>query len=84
MADEYSREFSARVFNGQSRLTELGFRQGGPAGHGRSFCALQGLHDPSSAFLHILNAVVEVFPVLARLGLSEPRRRLLLTEVYRT
>jgi hypothetical protein len=26
---EYSREFSAKVFNGQSRLMELGFRQGG-------------------------------------------------------
>jgi hypothetical protein len=28
MADEYSREFSAKVFNGQSPLIELGFRQG--------------------------------------------------------
>ena len=41
MASEYSREFSAKVFNGQSRLIELGFRQGGPAGYGWSFCALQ-------------------------------------------
>jgi hypothetical protein len=40
-ASEYSREFSAKVFNGQSRLIELGFRQGGPAGYGWSFCALQ-------------------------------------------
>ena len=38
---EYSREFSAKVFNGRSRLIELGFRQGGPAGYGWSFCALQ-------------------------------------------
>ena len=38
---EYSLEFSAKVFNGRSRLIELGFRQGGPAGYGRSFCALQ-------------------------------------------
>jgi hypothetical protein len=43
MACEYSREFSAKVFNGQSRLIELGFRQGGPAGYGGSFCALQVL-----------------------------------------
>jgi hypothetical protein len=27
MAGEYSREFSARVFNGQSRRIELGFRR---------------------------------------------------------
>jgi DNA invertase Pin-like site-specific DNA recombinase len=34
MAGEYSRELSAKVFAGKSRLVELGFRQGGPAGHG--------------------------------------------------
>src|SRR3954447_8250534 len=34
MAGEYSRELSAKVFAGQCRLTELGFRQGGPAGYG--------------------------------------------------
>lgn len=34
MAGEYSRELSAKVFQGQSRLIELGFRQGGTAGFG--------------------------------------------------
>lgn len=34
MAGEYSRELSAKVFAGQCRLVELGFRQGGPAGFG--------------------------------------------------
>ncbi len=34
MAAEYSRELSAKVFAAQSRLTELGFRQGGMAGYG--------------------------------------------------
>jgi DNA invertase Pin-like site-specific DNA recombinase len=34
MAAEYSRELSVKVFAGQSRLTELGFRQGGTAGRG--------------------------------------------------
>jgi DNA invertase Pin-like site-specific DNA recombinase len=34
MAGEYSRELSAKVFKGQCRLIELGFRQGGPAGYG--------------------------------------------------
>jgi DNA invertase Pin-like site-specific DNA recombinase len=34
MAGEYSRELSAKVFKGQCRLIELGFRQGGSAGYG--------------------------------------------------
>ena len=34
MAGEYSRELSAKVFKGQCRLIELGYRQGGPAGFG--------------------------------------------------
>jgi DNA invertase Pin-like site-specific DNA recombinase len=34
MAGEYSRELSVKVFAGQSRLVEMGFRQGGRAGFG--------------------------------------------------
>jgi len=34
MAGEYSRELSAKVFKGQCRLIETGFRQGGVAGFG--------------------------------------------------
>lgn len=34
MAGEYSRELSAKVFAGQGRLIERGYRQGGPAGFG--------------------------------------------------
>ena len=34
MAGEYSRELSAKVFKGQCKLIENGFRQGGPAGFG--------------------------------------------------
>lgn len=34
MAGEYSRELSVKVFAGQCRLTELGYRQGGTAGYG--------------------------------------------------
>lgn len=34
MAGEYSRELSAKVFAGQCRLIERGFRQGGAAGYG--------------------------------------------------
>ena len=34
MAGEYSRELSTKVFRGQCRLIQLGFRQGGTAGYG--------------------------------------------------
>lgn len=34
MAGEYSRELSTKVFAGQCRLVNLGFRQGGPPGYG--------------------------------------------------
>ena len=34
MAGEYSRELSAKVFAGQCRLIEMGYRQGGTAGYG--------------------------------------------------
>jgi len=34
MAGEYSRELSAKVFAGQCRLVELGYRQGGAPGYG--------------------------------------------------
>lgn len=34
MAGEYSRELSVKVFAGQCRLIEKGYRQGGPAGYG--------------------------------------------------
>lgn len=34
MAGEYSRELSAKVFAGQCRLIELGYKQGGTAGYG--------------------------------------------------
>src|SRR3546814_11725391 len=34
MAGEYSRELSGKVFAGQCRLIERGYRQGGAAGYG--------------------------------------------------
>jgi Recombinase len=45
MAGEYSRELSAKVFAGQCRLIEHGFRQGGMAGYGLR----RGLIDQSGA-----------------------------------
>ena len=40
MAGEYSRELSTKVFAGQCRLIELGFRQGGAAGYGLRRCLI--------------------------------------------
>ncbi len=40
MAGEYSRELSAKVFAGQCRLIELGFRQGGAPGYGLRRCLI--------------------------------------------
>lgn len=40
MAGEYSRELSAKVFAGQCRLIELGFRQGGAPGFGLRRCLI--------------------------------------------
>ena len=47
MAGEYSRELSAKVFAGQCRLIELGYRQGGMAGYGlrRMRVDQHGLHQ---------------------------------------
>lgn len=44
MAGEYSRELSSKVFQGQCRLIELGYRQGGAAGFGlrRMLVDMQG------------------------------------------
>jgi DNA invertase Pin-like site-specific DNA recombinase len=46
MAGEYSRELSAKVFAGQCRLIEIGYRQGGPAGYGlrRMLIDQNGVH----------------------------------------
>jgi len=40
MAGEYSRELSAKVFAGQCRLIEHGYRQGGAAGYGLRRCLI--------------------------------------------
>ncbi|GHU36381.1 hypothetical protein AGMMS50256_32890 [Betaproteobacteria bacterium] len=48
MAGEYSRELSAKVFAGQCRLIELGFRQGGPAGYGQQ----RSVHELLKEKLH--------------------------------
>jgi len=51
MAGEYSRELSAKVFIGQCRLIELGFRQGGAPGFGLR----RMLRDVTGQYKGILN-----------------------------
>ncbi|WP_425619056.1 recombinase family protein [Anatilimnocola sp. NA78] len=46
MAGEYSRELSAKVFKGQCRLIELGYRQGGMAGFGLRRMLINQAGDP--------------------------------------
>lgn len=52
MAGEYSRELSNKVFMGQCRLVELGFRQGGVAGYGLRRLLLDEKRQPKGE-LHI-------------------------------
>ena len=48
MAGEFSRELSVKVFAGQCRLTELGFRQGGVAGYGLRRLLVDQNRNPKS------------------------------------
>jgi DNA invertase Pin-like site-specific DNA recombinase len=48
MAGEYSRELSVKVFAGQCRLVELGFRQGGSAGYGLRRQLIDEKHAPKA------------------------------------
>ncbi len=46
MAGEYSRELSSKVFKGQCRLIELGYRQGGMAGFGLRRMLINQVGEP--------------------------------------
>lgn len=48
MAGEYSRELSVKVFMGQCRLIEMGFRQGGIAGYGLRRLLVDEHRNPKS------------------------------------
>ncbi len=52
MAGEYSRELSAKVFAGQCRLIELGYRQGGVAGYGLRRLLIDQEHQPKVLLSH--------------------------------
>ena len=73
MTGEYSREFSAKVSNGQSRLIELGFRQGGPAGYAWSFCALQAASERQSQQHRQCNGEADSGHTAARRGAQDQK-----------
>lgn len=52
MAGEYSRELSTKVFQGQCRLIELGYRQGGAAGYGLRRMLIDHTGQPKSTLKH--------------------------------
>ena len=52
MAGEYSRELSTKVFIGQCRMAELGFRQGGNPGYGLRRQLLDEHHEPKGVLEH--------------------------------
>lgn len=52
MAGEYSRELSTKVFLGQCRLVEMGFRQGGNPGYGLRRQLLDDRHEPKAILEH--------------------------------
>lgn len=52
MAGEYSRELSAKVFRGQCRLIELGFRQGGAPGFGLRRQLIDEHRNPKGQLAH--------------------------------
>jgi len=52
MAGEYSRELSVKVFAGQCRLIELGFRQGGLAGYGLRRLLIDQHRNPKAFLSH--------------------------------
>ena len=58
MAAEYSRELSAKTFAGKSRLTELGFRQGGMAGYGFRRLLLDENGNPKFVLLFVRTKAV--------------------------
>ncbi len=52
MAGEYSRELSAKVFAGQCRPIELGFRQGGAPGYGLRRVLIDQSGSPKGELIH--------------------------------
>src|SRR5712664_4022981 len=73
MAGEYSRELSAKVFKGQCRLVELGFRQGGVAGYGLRRLLIDQSGKPKTQLQHGEQKSLQTDRVVLVPGPSEER-----------
>jgi len=68
MAGEYSRELSSKVFIGQCRLIELGFRQGGPAGYGLRRMLIDQVGNQKAILVHGEQKSLQTDRVVLTLG----------------
>jgi len=68
MAGEYSRELSAKVFAGQCRLIELGFRQGGTPGYGFRRALIDQTGAPKGNLRHGEHKSIQTDRVVLKLG----------------
>jgi DNA invertase Pin-like site-specific DNA recombinase len=71
MAGEYSRELSVKVFAGQCRLVENGFRQGGPAGYGLRRLLIDETRNPKGELARGDRKSLQTDRVVLTLGPSE-------------
>jgi len=71
MAGEYSRELSAKVFTGQCRLINYGFRQGGPAGFGLRRLLVDEHRSPKTELAHGEQKSLQTDRVILRPGPPE-------------
>jgi DNA invertase Pin-like site-specific DNA recombinase len=71
MAGEYSRELSVKVFAGQCRLAELGYRQGGPAGYGLRRVLVDEKHETKSELSRGQRKSLQTDRVVLTLGPEE-------------
>jgi DNA invertase Pin-like site-specific DNA recombinase len=81
MAGEYSRELSAKVFKGQCKLIELGFRQGGTAGYGLRRMLVDHTGQPKGALARGEHKGIQTDRVILVPGPDEERS--VVARIYR-
>lgn len=81
MAGEYSRELSTKVFAGQGRLIEKGYRQGGPAGFGLRRALIDERGQTKGILHRGEHKSIQTDRVILTLGPSEEVE--LVREIYR-
>jgi DNA invertase Pin-like site-specific DNA recombinase len=80
MAGEYSRELSVKVFAGQCRLIELGYRQGGAAGFGLRRLLIDESHAPKEQLTRGQRKSLQTDRVVLVLGPEDEQR--VVREIY--